>query len=71
MEARLKGAVLVQDEGAGIDGADLQEVVARASRAGRLVEIMGRRVGNRDVVEQAAIAGLLNAGMLDNTDAAA
>jgi DNA gyrase subunit B len=28
-------------------------------------------VGNRDVVEQAAIAGLLNAGMLDNTDAAA
>jgi DNA gyrase subunit B len=71
MEAGLKDAVLVQDEGAQIAGADLQEVVARATTASRLIEIMGRRVGNRDVVEQAAIAGLLNAGMLDNTDAAA
>lgn len=71
MEAGLKDAVLVQDEGAQIAGADLQEVVARATTASRLIEIMGRRVGNRDVVEQAAIAGLLNAGMLDNTDIAA
>ena len=71
MEAGLKDAVLVQDEGAQIAGADLQEVVARATTASRLIEIMGRRVGNRDVVEQAAIAGLLNAGMLDNTDVAA
>ena len=71
MEAGLKDAVLVQDEGAQIAGADLQEVVARATTASRLIEIMGRRVGNRDVVEQAAIAGLLNAGMLDNVDATA
>ena len=70
MEAGLKDAVLTQDEGAQIAGADLQDAVVKATAASRLIEILGRRVGHRDVVEQAAIAGLLNGGTLDSTDAA-
>ena len=70
MEAGLKDAVLTQDEGAQIAGADLQDAVVKATAASRLIEILGRRVGHRDVVEQAAIAGLLNGGTLDSADAA-
>ena len=36
----------------------------------RLIEIVSRKLGNRDVVEQAAIAGLLNFANLESTDAA-
>jgi len=70
MEAGLKDAVLTQDEGAQIAGADLQDAVVKATAASRLIEILGRRVGHRDVVEQAAIAGLLNGRTLDSADAA-
>ena len=38
--------------------------------AGRLIETLGRRVGNRDVVEQAAIAGLLNPQVITSSEAA-
>ena len=70
MEAGLKDAVLTQDEGVQIAGPDLQDAVVKATAASRLIEILGRRVGHRDVVEQAAIAGLLNGGTLDSADAA-
>ena len=69
MEAGLKDVMLTQDEGAQIAGADLQDAVVKATAASRLIEILGRRVGHRDVVEQAAIAGL-NGGTLDSADAA-
>ena len=36
----------------------------------RLIEIVARKLGNRDVVEQAAIAGLFNPTMLENAEAA-
>ena len=35
-----------------------------------MVEVVGRQVGNRDVVEQAAIAGLFNTSVFTNDEAA-
>ena len=71
MEAGLKDAVLTLQDGSQLAGADLKDSAARATTAGRLIEQLGRRLGNRDVVEQAAIAGLLTAEMLGNAEAAA
>ncbi|MEC8366498.1 MAG: DNA gyrase subunit B, partial [Pseudomonadota bacterium] len=59
MEAGLKDAVLTLSDGTQVAGAELQDYAGRATMAGRLVDQLGRRLGNRDVVEQAAIAGLL------------
>ena len=70
MEAGLKDAVLTLQDGSQLAGADLQESAERATIAGRLIEQLGRRLGNRDVIEQAAIAGLLTSGMLGNVEAA-
>ncbi len=70
LEAGLKDAVLTVNDGNQIAGAELKDYAERATAAGRLIEQLGRRLGNRDVVEQAAIAGLLTAGTLGNADAA-
>ncbi len=70
LEAGLKDAVLTVSEGNQIAGPELKDYAERATAAGRLIEQLGRRLGNRDVVEQAAIAGLLTSGMLGNADAA-
>jgi len=70
LEAGLKDAVLTVNDGNQIAGAELKGYAERATAAGRLIEQLGRRLGNRDVVEQAAIAGLLTGGMLGNADAA-
>ena len=51
-------------------GADLADVANLAVAASRLIEIVARKLGNRDVVEQAAIAGLLNLTTLESTEAA-
>jgi DNA gyrase subunit B len=71
MEAGLKDAVMTLQDGAQLAGADLHDSAARATIAGRLIDQLGRRLGNRDVIEQAAIAGLLAAGMLGNEEGAA
>ena len=70
MEAGLKDAVLTLQDGSQLAGADLQDSADRATIAGRLIEQLGRRLGNRDVIEQAAIAGLLTNDMLGNAEAA-
>ena len=70
MEAGLRDAVLTLQESSQIAGADLHDTAARATIAGRLIEQLGRRLGNREVVEQAAIAGLLTPGMAGNAEAA-
>ena len=70
MEAGLKDTVLSLAEGAQYAGADLLEVANQSTMAGRLIETLGRRVGNRDVVEQAAIAGLLNPQVITSSEAA-
>ena len=70
MAAGLKDAVLVVDGGSQMAGSDLTDVTNNAVTASRLIEQVTRQVGHRDVVEQAAIAGLLKSATLDNDEAA-
>ena len=70
MDAGLKDAVLITADGNQMAGADLVDVANLAVATSRLIETVGRQLGNRDVIEQAAIAGLINPAMLDNVKAA-
>jgi DNA gyrase subunit B len=70
MDAGLKDAVLITANGNQMAGADLVDVANLAVATSRLIETVGRQLGNRDVIEQAAIAGLINPAMLDNARAA-
>ncbi|MDA7599077.1 DNA topoisomerase (ATP-hydrolyzing) subunit B [Alphaproteobacteria bacterium] len=70
MDAGLKDAVITLHGGAQIAGEELRDFANKAMVASRLVEQAGRQLGSRDVIEQAAIAGLLSAGNLTNADAA-
>ena len=70
MDAGLKDAVLISADGSQMAGADLVDVANLAVATSRLIETVGRQLGNRDVIEQAAIAGLINPAMLDNAKAA-
>ena len=67
MEAGLKDAVLTTADANQMAGADLADVANLAVATSRLIEIVSRKLGNRDVVEQAAIAGLLNFATLEST----
>ena len=60
MEAGLNDAVLTTADASQMAGADLADVANLAVATSRLIETVSRKLGNRDVVEQAAIAGLLN-----------
>ena len=70
MDAGLKDAVLISADGSQMAGADLVDVANLAVATSRLIETVGRQLGNRDVIEQAAIAGLINPAMLDDVKAA-
>ena len=70
MDAGLKDAVLITADGNQMAGADLVDVANLAVATSRLIETVGRQLGNRDVIEQATIAGLINPAMLDNAKAA-
>ncbi|MDB9890866.1 DNA topoisomerase (ATP-hydrolyzing) subunit B [Alphaproteobacteria bacterium] len=70
MDAGLKDAVLITADGNQMAGADLVDVANLAVATSRLIETVGRQLGKRDVIEQAAIAGLVNPAMLDNAKAA-
>ncbi|MDC0649425.1 DNA topoisomerase (ATP-hydrolyzing) subunit B [Alphaproteobacteria bacterium] len=70
MDAGLKDAVLITADGNQMAGVDLVDVANLAVATSRLIETVGRQLGNRDVIEQAAIAGLINPAMLDNAKAA-
>ena len=70
IEAGLKGAALQTDAGMQIINSDLQLVANKAARTQRLIDTLTRIVTNRDVLEQAAIIGVLNENMLGNADAA-
>ena len=70
VDAGLKDAVLTISDGQQLAGSDLVEVTNEAVAASRMIEVIGRQIGSRDVVEQAAIAGLLNISNLDNEEAA-
>jgi DNA gyrase subunit B len=71
MDAGLKDAVLQLGDGSQIAGEELLDLVMRATQASRLIEQVGRQLGNKDVVEQAAIAGLLSEKTLGNSEGAA
>ena len=70
VDAGLKDAVLTTFDGQQLAGTDLKIITGQAVKASRMVEVVGRQVGNRDVVEQAAIAGLFNASVFTNDEAA-
>ena len=53
-------------DGARLIGEDLWRVVDSARNAKHLLETMAQKVGNRDVVEQSAIAGALNVDILSD-----
>ncbi len=53
-------------DGAVIAGEDLWRVIDSARNAKHLLESMAQKVGSRDVVEQSAIAGALNAEILSD-----
>jgi DNA gyrase subunit B len=71
VDAGLKDAVFTTSDGQQLAGPDLTLITNQAVTASRMIEVVGRQVGNRDVVEQAAIAGLFNMGVLTNDEAAA
>jgi len=70
VDAGLKDAVLTTSDGQQLAGPDLTAITGQAVTASRMIEVVGRQVANRDVVEQAAIAGLFNMAVLTNDEAA-
>ncbi|PPR24961.1 MAG: DNA gyrase subunit B [Alphaproteobacteria bacterium MarineAlpha10_Bin3] len=66
-----RGAVLALADNVEMAGEDLLEAVNQARVAAKLMEPLIRKVGNRHVVEQTAIAGALNSGILSDPDQAA
>jgi DNA gyrase subunit B len=66
ISAGLKDAVLRQHDGVERAGLDLRDLVDRARAARNLLEPLTRKVGSLQVVEQAAIAGLLDAAILED-----
>ena len=71
VDAGLKDARLANDEGLQQAGSDLKETVELSITISRLIASLARSEGAKSVIEQAAIAGVLNAAMLDNKEAAA
>ncbi len=71
IEQGVDGATYTQADGAQIAGADLADKVRQAVLARSLIEALARRVGSQDVVEQMAIAGVLNRGAFASETAAA
>ncbi|MEA1937820.1 MAG: DNA topoisomerase (ATP-hydrolyzing) subunit B [Pseudomonadota bacterium] len=63
--------VFVRHDGAQSAGADLADMAHAARTAGKQIEMLTLRVENRDVVEQAAIAGALDSALIDDEAALA
>jgi DNA gyrase subunit B len=61
----------IQSDGAQIAGQDLRNLVELAVRAKHLMEPLVRKIGNPDIVEQAAIAGVLNPEIIPDGQRAA
>jgi DNA gyrase subunit B len=64
--AGIKDAVFVQHDGVQRAGNDLKDLVERARHTRNLLQPLLRKVGSRTIVEQAAIAGILNPALLDD-----
>ena len=70
VNAGLKDAVLRDEAGLQIAGADLKELVENSITLSRAIDQLTLQVSNRDVIEQAAIAGMLNAENVFKEEAA-
>ena len=70
VNAGLKDAVLRDEAGLQIAGADLKELVENSISLSRAIDQLTLQVSNRDVIEQAAISGMLNAENLFKDEAA-
>ena len=70
VNAGLKDAVLRNEAGLQIAGAELKELVEKSITLSRAIDQLTHLVSNRDVIEQAAIAGMLNADNLFKDEAA-
>ena len=68
-EAGLKGAALQTNLSTQIKDTELRLLANKAARTNRLINVLMRIVPNRDVLEQAAIIGVLNQNMLNNEGA--
>ena len=64
VDAALRDAVFTQHDGGQRAGNDLRDLLEQARVQRRWLQPLAAKVGNRDVVEQAAIAGALAAGLL-------
>jgi DNA gyrase subunit B len=64
IDSGLRDAVLTHHDEGQMAGEDLRHLVERAVRARHFMEPLIRKVGNADVVEQAAIAGALSGDVL-------
>ncbi len=70
IESGSRGATLIAGNGSQIAGADLQALVNRAVQAKNLMDPLIRKVGNRMIVEQSAIAGGLALQLAEDSEAA-
>ena len=71
ISAGLKDAQLTTGAGGQIAGEDLRLLVDQAVQISRHIDSLSRQVSSKEVLEQAAIAGMLRQSVLDNADAAA
>ncbi len=71
VDAGLKEARLANEAGLQLAGSDLKEMVELSISISRMIASMARSEAAKSVIEQAAIAGVLRAAMLDNAEAAA
>ena len=68
--AGLKDAVLRNEDGLQIAGVELRDIIETCIQLSRTIEQLTVQISNREVIEQAAIAGIVNMEMLGNQDAA-
>ncbi len=71
IDSGLRDARFVKNDGTQIAGEHLRELVEQAVLAKHLMEPLVRRISNADVVEQAAIAGVLNTSVMADEERAA
>ena len=68
--AGLKDAVLRNEDGLQIAGVELRDIIETCIQLSRTIDQLTVQINNREVIEQAAIAGIVNMEMLGNQDAA-
>jgi DNA gyrase subunit B len=68
--AGLKEGALTNEAGLQVAGPELKELVEKSVSLSRTIDQLTFQIENRDVIEQAAIAGMLNLDVLSNADSA-